>query len=188
MCFRKCSCAKNKFQGDWCLARAINWLVNGQTGREWWWQQSVVVNEGRPLSARSSSKHKPGSGNQPPLHPNLVQSQPTFLHPALTTALHIPASFQYPPPPPCVGPALMPQWVCSAERNGGMGRLWKSGCQQYFPLDMGTFPRCPLQPAILARQPNICSPYSDFPPNSKLCAQFGFEHHSDLFSVWISIC
>ena len=28
-----------------------------------------------------------------------------------------------------------------------MGRLWKSGCQQYFPLDMGTFPRCPLQPA-----------------------------------------
>ena len=34
----------------------------------------------------------------------------------------------------------MPQWVCSAERNGGMGRLWKSGCQQYFPFDMGTFP------------------------------------------------
>ena len=63
-----------------------------------------------------------------------------------------------------------------------MGRLWKSGCQQYFPLDMGTLPNWPLQPVVPAPLGTFVLHIQAFPtrvPNLDLspiqiCSPFGF--------------
>ena len=132
-----------------------------------------------PLSAWSGSKHKPSSalGTNP-----TTSQQPTSLHPLPCQQPSIYHIASNTPPPPCRG---------SSHASVGLRRKeWRNGAfmeirlSTIFPIRYGNISPLPTP----AGRPNICSPYSDFPPNSKPFAQFGFEHHSDLFSVWIFIC
>ena len=54
-----------------------------------------------------------------------------------------------------------------------MGRLWKSGCQQYFPFDMGTFPAAGHYPPFVRDiqiSRSVCSDLS-----IQICSPVGFS-------------
>ena len=132
--------------------------VNEQTGREWRWQQSLVENEGRPLSLRGRAVNiNPAQPWEPTLlHPN----PPTYIPCQQPSIYHIASNT--PPPPPCRG---------SSHASVGLRRKeWRNGAfmeirllSTIFPIRYGNISR--LATPHARPSPNICSPYSDFSPD-----------------------